>query len=90
VAGIGQAEDSVGFERLVIRPQPGGSLRWVRAHRDTIRGRVSVQWEQDANGFRVDVGVPANVSADVVLPDGRRQSVGSGSHHFEVAGALTN
>ena len=85
-AGIRQADDSVAFERIVVQPRPGGSLRWVRAHRDTIRGRISVEWRRDADGFRLDVGIPPNTSAEVVLPDGAKSAVAGGDHHFEVAG----
>ena len=46
LAGIQPAPDAVGFDKIVIKPQPVGDLRWVRASHDTARGRVSSAWEK--------------------------------------------
>lgn len=84
VAGLAQCPDSVGFERLLVHPHPGGSLRWARAYRDTVRGRASVSWVRSTNRFELEVGVPPGADAEVRLPDGSEAHVGSGRHRFAV------
>lgn len=67
---------SPGFQQLRIHPQPptAGSnpqhepIHWVRAHYDSIHGRVAVAWKQEADQFTLEATVPANTSAHVVLP----------------------
>lgn len=46
LAGIQPAPDAVGFNRILIKPQPVGDLRWVRATHDCVRGRISSAWEK--------------------------------------------
>ncbi|MBM3289110.1 MAG: alpha-L-rhamnosidase, partial [Candidatus Hydrogenedentes bacterium] len=68
VLGIQQASDSVGFERLRIAPTPAGGLDEASGHYDGPRGRIDVAWKKDAGAFRLDVTVPGNTKADVLLP----------------------
>lgn len=65
-----------GFAHLLLRPRPpqpgtNGSppgLSWVRAHYDSIRGRVASHWRIQDGWFEWDVTIPANVTATVYLP----------------------
>jgi alpha-L-rhamnosidase len=69
LAGIRQAEDSVAFERIVIRPAPVGDLTHAEAWYDTPRGRVSSAWRRPADGgLTLDVTVPPGRPARVELP----------------------
>jgi alpha-L-rhamnosidase len=42
VLGIELAPDAVGFDRLVLRPHPGGQFRWARGSYRSVRGQVTV------------------------------------------------
>ena len=77
-----------------IRLPPSAGLR-ARAHRPRARpARVGARdlplrertdrsaWRQDGDTFRLDVEIPANVTATVVLPGGERREVGSGRRSF--------
>ena len=68
VLGIRQAENSVGFERLRIAPTPVGDLNGAAGYFDGPRGRIEVQWNRDGDKFSLNVTVPANTTADVVVP----------------------
>ena len=69
--------DGAGYRRIVIRPRPPtpGSnpdekpIDWVKAHYDSINGRIASAWKQTDNGFTLDVTIPANTTASVFLPD---------------------
>jgi len=56
-----------GFGRMLIQPQPG-ALKWARAKVPTIRGTVGVEFERCEGEFVLEVEIPANCSARVVLP----------------------
>jgi alpha-L-rhamnosidase len=70
---------SPGFQHLRIHPRPPApdsnsqhpAIHWVQAHYDSIHGRVGVAWARKDELFRLDVEVPANTSADVILPSAR-------------------
>lgn len=68
VLGIGQAEDSTGFERLLLTPTPVGDLTEASGHFDSPRGRIAVAWKQEAGEFSLDLIIPGNTDATLVLP----------------------
>jgi hypothetical protein len=68
LAGIQPAPDAVGFDKILIKPQPVGDLRWVRASHDTVRGKVTSAWDRTDGKFRLRVTIPANASARVYVP----------------------
>jgi len=82
VAGIDQPSDSVGFERVELRPHPDGSMAWAQAAFRSVRGEITSSWRHRAGELTLDVGVPADVTATVHLPstdpDGASDGHGGG------------
>ena len=70
VLGIDQEPGTAGFEQLLLRPHPGGSLDWVRGAYRSVRGHVRVGWERSGDRFAFRAEVPPNVTADVRVPSG--------------------
>lgn len=68
VAGIREDEARPGFRHFTIAPEPGGGLDWVRARYDSIRGPIESAWKCDGGRFALDVTVPPNTTATVVVP----------------------
>jgi len=68
VLGIRQADDSVGFERLYIAPTPVGNLKEAEGYYDSPRGRIAVHWRRKADAFELDLTIPGNTTAEVILP----------------------
>ncbi|MCA1729966.1 MAG: glycoside hydrolase family 78 protein [Actinobacteria bacterium] len=68
VAGIDQASRSTGYKQLVIRPRPGGDLTSARAEYDSIRGRITSEWEISDGRFRLHAIIPANTTAKIYVP----------------------
>jgi alpha-L-rhamnosidase len=82
VAGIRAAKP--GYEHVLIAPEPG-ELEWARATYRSVRGPITSAWRQDGNTFSLEVEIPPNVTATVVLPDGEAHEVGSGRRSFSSA-----
>jgi len=80
------------YRQVRIQPRPplgpgfaaGAPVQEAAGHLDTVHGRFESAWRIGAASFELDVRVPGNASALVILPDGSEQLVESGSHHFEM------
>ncbi len=68
LAGINAAPDAVGFDKVVIWPQPVGDLKWVKASYDSVHGKVISEWSREAGKFSLRIRVPVGATATVFLP----------------------
>jgi len=68
INGIDRAADDVGFQRLVIRPVPGGHCRHASGSHRSLRGTITTNWRIANDRFTLDVAVPANCTAEVHVP----------------------
>jgi len=74
LAGI--QSDGPGYDKIIIHPHPPtpGSnpdhppINWVKAHYDSIHGRIESNWKLTKNNFELEVEIPANTTATVYLP----------------------
>jgi len=82
VAGIRATKP--GYAHVVIAPEPG-ALEWARASYASVRGRITSEWQQDGEIFRLTVEIPPNVTATVVLPGGETTDMGPGRRSFSTA-----
>ncbi len=76
VAGIDT--DGPGFKRLVIRPEPGQGLSWVKASYGSLHGTIATEWKTGDQGLSFAVIIPANTVATVYLPAADPQRVAEG------------
>lgn len=68
LAGIQPDENRPGFEHIIIKPFVPETLPFVRARVQTVRGPVSVEWEQSKAELKMRVTIPPNSSATVHVP----------------------
>ena len=78
----GLAPDAPGYRRLRIAPQPGGALTSATARHDTPYGLAESSWHLDGGHIHLQVVVPPNTSATVVVPGGDTVEVGSGTYEW--------
>ncbi|HSZ56624.1 MAG TPA: family 78 glycoside hydrolase catalytic domain [Tepidisphaeraceae bacterium] len=76
VAGIRAATPA--YDDLIISPQPGGNLTWANTRYLTAHGPVETKWKLDGTHFALDVTIPCNTRATVVLPTSDTASVNEG------------
>lgn len=81
----GLAPGDAGWKSAIIRPQPGGTVTSATTSFDSPYGPYSVSWKLGGDGeeMTVDVGVPPNATAQVVLP-GVDEVIGSGKKSYSV------
>jgi alpha-L-rhamnosidase len=68
LAGIQVDERDPGFSHVVIKPFVPASLPSVSASIDTVRGKLSVEWEQREKVFHLRLTLPVNSKATVFVP----------------------
>jgi alpha-L-rhamnosidase len=66
VAGIGAA--APGYRRISLRPQPGGGLTRAGATYASVHGLIGSEWARGDGQMRLEVTIPANTRAVVLLP----------------------
>ncbi|MEU8818690.1 glycoside hydrolase family 78 protein [Actinoplanes sp. NPDC048796] len=74
-----------GWREIRVAPQVGGGLTAARSTHDTVRGRAEVAWRVEGGEMAVDVTVPPDARATVVLPlhpAGATEQVGPGTHNW--------
>ncbi|WVQ79775.1 hypothetical protein IAT38_001875 [Cryptococcus sp. DSM 104549] len=79
----GLSPTSPGWKTALIKPLPGGTLTSARTSFDSPYGPYVCDWKIVGDKLVVDVEVPPNASARVVL-EGVDEEVGSGKRHYEV------
>ncbi|MGD2294775.1 MAG: family 78 glycoside hydrolase catalytic domain [Candidatus Aminicenantes bacterium] len=68
LAGIDQKPDSVGFEKIVIKPQMVRDLTHASGSIETVRGEIQTSWHRADNSIRIRVKIPINCEAEIFLP----------------------
>ena len=57
------------YARVLIAPIDCGSrLTWARGRILTDRGMISVQWSRGADSYKMNIEIPANITASISLP----------------------
>ncbi len=78
LAGIKSDPDRPGFKHFIIKPGvvDDPSMKWVRAHHDSIYGRIESNWRVDDDRvLMLNVTVPPNTMATLYLPTADAKSV---------------
>ena len=89
VGGI-DTEEEAGFKRILLRPRPGANLAWAETSYESPYGRIYLRWKNEkrsaGKGLAVEVKVPPNTVARLVLPGAAEKNLGSGTYSFFVKG----
>ncbi len=68
LGGIYAADDAVGFDKIIIRPDHVGDLKWVQCTFRSVRGPVVSNWKRGDSSFEMEVEIPGGASAVVHVP----------------------
>ena len=68
VAGLDTYDDAPGYKHIKIKPHIGGGLTNASASLQTYYGKASSGWKIDGNKIYLDIEIPANTKATVILP----------------------
>ncbi len=86
LAGISQAENSVGYKNIVIRPHIVGDITHAAATFQSPYGEIRSAWRKAGNNFDLNVTVPANCTATIYLPGTAKPvKAGSGTYNYTIS-----
>lgn len=86
-AGIELDPEISGFKRFLIRPYPGGGLKYAGASYQSVHGIIRSRWQRQGDKLTLEVTIPANTTARVCIPSDRGTPVlESGAPAEEAAG----
>jgi len=77
-AGIDLDPAQPAYKHIIIHPRPGGPLTWVKAHHDSIYGRIESAWSRENGALTMNVTVPPNTTATVYVPASNPSAVTEG------------
>ncbi len=85
LAGIDEAEGSVGYGSIAIRPRWSAPLTSVRAVYRSPRGAIVSAWRRlESGAVEVTVTIPANTTGRVILPGQAAREIEAGTYRFVV------
>ena len=70
VAGLELDPEEPGYQHIIFRPRPGGSITWAEAELKTPQGKVSIHWEFKGEALDLKLVVPDNARATLSPPPG--------------------
>lgn len=87
-AGIKVLEDGAGYKHICLKPHTDTRLGFLKAGINSRCGRISSYWYYDKDKINFEFEIPKNTIAEVVLPDGRSETINNGKYLYSVN--LTN
>ena len=67
-AGLSRDEKQPGYKHFYVEPHPGGGIEYAQTTHLCEYGDIIVRWEKREDQILLDVSVPHNTSATLVLP----------------------
>ena len=68
--------------KLTIRPYPDPSLDYACASYTSVLGTVKSSWRNHGDELEYEFEVPANVEAEVIFPNGEKETLTWGKHNM--------
>jgi alpha-L-rhamnosidase len=64
--------EEAGMHRFMIAPKPVGTVSYCKSSYNSLFGKIRSEWKKTSGGnFEILIEVPANTSANFVLPDSK-------------------
>ncbi|KAI8657188.1 Alpha-L-rhamnosidase [Fusarium keratoplasticum] len=77
----GLSPTSPGWKTALVKPQPGGTIRFAKTSFDSPYGLYEVDWKIEGGKMTTKAKIPPNTEARVVL-NGVDETVGSGEYEY--------
>ncbi len=71
-----------GENHFVIKPMPGGHFTFANAKYKSIFGEVESGWKKENNKYTYQITIPANCTADIILPNGEKHAIVAGNYEY--------
>jgi len=75
MAGLDTETDAPGYKAIRIQPHPGGGFTEASATLQTLYGQASSSWKLEDKNLTLDVEIPANTTATILVPASEATSI---------------
>jgi len=75
LAGIQCDPARPGFQHAIVRPYFPPDMDFLSASSDSVQGRIAVSWRKRDGAVTLEVSIPPNTTATLVLPVGVPESI---------------
>lgn len=82
VAGIDTDPKGAGYKQILIHPRPGGDLTYVKAGYMSMYGRIDSGWSIKEDMMTVEITIPHNTKATIILPGAKEGSISGSKADF--------
>jgi len=82
-AGIDTDSTGPGYHHLTVHPHFNAALPQLHTEYDSVYGTIVSDWKQSSKKFTITI--PPNTTATVILPSGKTDNIGSGTHTYTVS-----
>ena len=82
ICGLNPSEESPGFKRVILRPNPSHQLKYAKATYDSPMGIFECGWSVDNKKVKYEFSIPFNVGAKLILRNLKKSEVFSST--FEI------
>lgn len=73
-----------GENHFIISPVPGGHFTYAKASYDSVFGQVESSWKRDGHKITYSITIPANTTAEIILPNTPAQTVTAGTYTYSI------
>ena len=80
IGGIEPLE--AGFKKIRVAPNLCEALSNFQAEYKSVFGTVRSGWKKDGEKYAFEMEIPSNCTAEIILPNGRRETVRAGKYKF--------
>jgi alpha-L-rhamnosidase len=78
-----------GYKKIRLQPRPVRGLDKIYGEYESVYGTIACGYELKNDRYIVTCKIPPNTTADIILPDGKTETVGSGEYEFFLSKADT-
>jgi alpha-L-rhamnosidase len=68
LGGIDQEESSVGYKKILIKPEMAGNITWSKTSYESPYGEIRCNWDKQPEMLRINIEIPVNTTAKVYIP----------------------
>lgn len=73
-----------GYKKIRVAPAFDCGLEWAKVKEETPYGTAAVLWKKEDEKIRMEVEIPANTTAEIMVPGLETQFIGSGTYIYEI------
>lgn len=90
VGGIRQAENSTGFRKIEIAPEPVGDITWADCSYNSVNGMIKCSWKIEDNNLLLKTSIPSNCTGLIIIPQVNPSSILEGNKPIQSSGRIKN